>query len=143
MSILKVALSQYGVKEITGRNHNKTIVDYAKESGFEWVNDDETPWCSIFINWVAFKACLERTKSAVARSWLKVGVPVLSPETGDVVVFKRGNSTWQGHVGIYISEAENSQINVLGGNQSNAVKISSYDKKDLLGYRRLRPLQDV
>ena len=143
MGILKVALSQYGVKEIIGSTHNKTIVDYAKESGFKWVNDDETPWCSIFINWVAFKACLERTKSAMARSWLDVGVPVTFPETGDIVVFKRGNSAWQGHVGIYISEAENSQINVLGGNQSNAVKISTYNTKDLLGFRRLRPLQDV
>jgi len=65
MSILKVALSQYGVKEITGRNHNKTIVDYAKESGFEWVNDDETPWCSIFINWVAFNRTLFSCKRKI------------------------------------------------------------------------------
>jgi len=39
-------------------------------------------------------------------------------------------------VGIYINEA-NGFINVLGGNQSDQVKISSFGKTNLLGYRKL------
>lgn len=70
-SILKTAVSQLGEKEISGEeNHNRTIVNYAKEAGFKWVNDDETPWCSIFVNWVAQKNKLRSTNKANARSWL-------------------------------------------------------------------------
>lgn len=134
--MLKTALSQYGVKEIVGEEDNKTIVDYAHESGFKWIDDDETPWCSVFMNWVAMKAGYERTNKANARSWLNVGETVENPQTGDIVVFKRGNNGWSGHVGIYINE-HNSHVFVLGGNQSNSVNITPYSKMSLLGYRRL------
>lgn len=137
MNILETALSQYGVKEIRGESDNQTIVDYAVDSGFSWVNDDETPWCSIFINWCAMKLGMERTKKATARSWLNIGIPIEMPDIGDIVVLKRGNSTWQGHVGIFIS-FEGEYINLLGGNQSNQVKISKYKKTDILGFRKLR-----
>ena len=134
--MIETALSQYGQKEIVGSNDNPTIVHYAKESGFEWVNDDETPWCSIFVNWVALKSGYERTRKANARSWLKIGEEIETPHVGDIVVFKRGNSSWQGHVALFIN-LEGNYIRVLGGNQSNQVKISLYKKSDLLGYRRL------
>jgi len=135
-TLIEIALSQYGTKEISGKANNRTIVDYANESGFKWVNDDETPWCSIFANWVALKAGLPRSNKADARSWLKVGTEVTEPQLGDVAVFKRGNSAWQGHVAFYINELDGF-INVLGGNQSDTVKISAYSKENLLGYRRL------
>lgn len=134
--MLRTALSQYGEKEIVGKENNKTIVDYAKEAGFNWVGDDETPWCSIFMNWVAMKAGYEYTGKANARSWLKAGIERDNPKMGYIVVFKRGNSTWQGHVGIFIRE-DNGFVYCLGGNQSNQVKISAYKKSDVLGYRQL------
>lgn len=136
MSLLKIALSQYGIKEILGSNHNQIILDYAKETGFSWVNDDETPWCSIFMNWCAMKAGLQRTGKANARSWLDIGLVVSEPEVGDIVILKRGDSDWQGHVAIYINEIDE-YINVLGGNQSNQVNISKYKKSDVLGYRNV------
>ena len=40
--MIETALSQYGQKEIEGKKDNPTIVSYARESGFMWVNDDET-----------------------------------------------------------------------------------------------------
>lgn len=137
--MLKTALSQYGQKEVEGDSNNPTIVNYAKECGFSWVNDDETAWCSIFINWVAHKANYERTHKANARSWLNIGTEVESPSMGDIVVFKRGNSTWKGHVALFVN-FDGEFINVLGGNQANQVKISKYRKIDLLGYRRLSKL---
>jgi uncharacterized protein (TIGR02594 family) len=137
--MLKTALSQYGVKEIIGNEHNQKIIEYARACGWSWVRDDETPWCSIFMNWVALQSGYERSGRADARSWLSVGEEVAVPETGDVVIFKRGNSEWQGHVGIYVSE-EDGYINVLGGNQSDSVRIAKYSKADLLGYRRTRKL---
>ena len=135
-SLIDTALSEYGVKEIVGTVHNPVIINYAKEIGMSWVATDETPWCSIFINWCAMKAGVQRSAKANARSWLVVGQEVTEPETGDVVVFKRGNSTWEGHVGIYINERDGF-INVLGGNQGDMVKIAAYAKSDLLGYRRV------
>jgi len=137
--MLKTALSQYGVKEVSGEGDNPTIVKYAKEAGFLWVDHDSTPWCSIFMNWVAKKAEYERTRLATARSWLDIGKKVKVPTTGDIVVLKRGNSTWQGHVGLWVNEDEDF-VYVLGGNQSDSVNISPYNKKKVLGYRRLKKI---
>jgi len=136
-TLVEIALAEYGAKEILGSQHNMDIVTYAKYSGFDWVNDDETPWCSIFLNYVALKSKMERTKKANARSWLDVGIEVNHPETSDIVIFKRGNSDWQGHVGIFINQ-EDDFIRVLGGNQGNEVNISTYNAKKVLGFRRLR-----
>ena len=57
-NILKIAVPELGQKEIPGPEHNKRILDYATDE-FEWINDDETPWCSVFVNWVAKKAGLQ------------------------------------------------------------------------------------
>lgn len=135
--LLDRALDEFGIKEIVGEEHNDRIVQYATDLGWEWIDGDETPWCSIFINWLAMKAGYERSNSAAARSWLKVGEKVDNPEKGDLVVFKRGNSSWKGHVAIYINEGA-IYINVLGGNQNNQVNIKPYRKSSVLGFIRLR-----
>ena len=137
---IKTAVNELGQKVISGAQHNQTIVSYAKEAGFEWVNDDETPWCSIFVSWCAFKADLIRSKKANARSWLLVGHNVDgSPEPGDIVIFWRGQrDSWQGHVGIFLGYSQNSsRVYCLGGNQGNQVSISAYPVDKVLGFRRL------
>ncbi len=135
-TVIEIALSQYGTKEISGPENNRTIVNYAQEIGAKYVNNDETPWCSIFANWVAMKAGLPRSGKLDARSWLKIGTEIHEPLMGDIVVFKRGTSVWEGHVAFYVNELDGF-INVLGGNQNDSVKISAYNKAHLLGYRRL------
>lgn len=141
--LIEIALTQYGIKEISGSSHNPEVLKYFKESGFEYVNDDETPWCSGFINWVCHKANYERTDKLNARSWLDIGMAVReeAPEMGDVVVFWRGANPngWQGHVALFVSEDESNYF-VLGGNQSNMVCIKPYSKSKLLGFRRLKDL---
>jgi uncharacterized protein (TIGR02594 family) len=134
-SIIEIALSQYGVTEIVGNKHNPQILEYHKTTG--GFSDDETAWCSSFINWCAIQAGLEHTSKANARSWLNVGENTTEPKIGDIVVFKRGTSSWQGHVGIYINKIGNT-IYVLSGNQSNMVNISGYKESDLLGYKKLK-----
>lgn len=133
--LIKIALSQYGVKEIIGDKHNPQILEYHKTTG--GFSDDETAWCSSFINWCAIQAGVEHSGKANARSWLNVGEVTETPEIGDIVVFKRGTSSWQGHVGIYINKM-NGIIYTLGGNQGNKVDVSGYKEEDLLGCRRLR-----
>ena len=137
MKHLFIALKEFGVKEIVGKNHNPEVLKYFTETGHKWVKDDETAWCSAFANWVCKKAGLEYSGALNARSWLNIGCEVDTPEVGDVVVFWRGNPDgWQGHVAFFIRETKN-WIYVLGGNQNNQVKISAYHKNRLLGYRRL------
>jgi len=135
--LLEIALKEYGVKEIPGPISNDRILHYAQEVGMSHIDDEEISWCSVFVNWCAFKTGYPYTGLANARSWLTVGELVVAPELGDIVIFWReSESSWKGHVGIYISQNDN-YIFVLGGNQNNRVQISEYPRSRLLGYRRL------
>lgn len=137
--IVEIALSQIGTQEIKGKVDNPEIVNYFAEIGHSWVDNDETPWCSAFVNWCAQKAGYEYTKRLNAKSWLDIGITVENPEIGDIVIFWREDpSSWKGHVGIFITEI-NGMVYTLGGNQSGGnVSIKGYPIEKVLGYRRLR-----
>ena len=139
-NLITIASAEIGTKEISGSTHNKKIINYAREAGFTNIKDDETPWCSVFMNWVAKKAGLETTQMATARSWLNVGIPITVPEPGDIVIFWRENMlSYKGHVGIFMGYSHSGdRIYCLGGNQSNMVSITAYSAAQLLGFRRLR-----
>ena len=102
---------------------------------------DEVPWCSSFVNAVAWMLTLPRSGSAAARSWLAVGLPVESlPQAVvgfDVVVFKRGTNPALGHVGFYGGHTD-TQVFCLGGNQGNAVSLAAFPVRDLVAIRRLQ-----
>lgn len=137
MKHLEIALKQYGTWEWKGEKHNPEVLKYFKEIGHSWVKDDETAWCSAFINWVCKKANLDFTGKLNARSWLNIGKKINKPEPGDIVVFWReSKSSWKGHVGLFINQTDDF-IYVLGGNQSNQVNIKPYHKNRLLSYRRI------
>jgi len=138
-NLLEIAINEFGTKEIKGPKHNARIVKYAHESNFTWISDDETAWCSTFMNWVALEAGLVNSKSAAARSWLGVGFEVSNPEPGDIVVFWRDSIySHKGHVGIYMGfSKDQSRVYVLGGNQGDAVSISGYPADRILSFRRL------
>lgn len=132
-------MSQLGQGEEKGAAHNPVIVNYFKEVGVKGVNDDETPWCSVFVGWCALKADLNYSKSALARSWMNVGTPVSEPEPGDIVIFWRDSLTsFKGHVGFFMGFSKDaSRVYCLGGNQGNQVSISGQPADKILGYRRL------
>jgi uncharacterized protein (TIGR02594 family) len=137
--LINIALSQYGVTEIVGYQHNPVVLNYFKEIGHTWVATDETAWCSSFVNWVALQANVERSHKLTARSWLNVGTAINKPQINDVVIFWRHKkSSWKGHVGFFINYSEDKKyIYVLGGNQNNEVNIKKYPVNRLLGFRRL------
>lgn len=137
--LLQIAVKELGQKEISGPEDNPAIVNYAKEAGFEWVDDDETPWCSIFLNWCALNSGLLGTNKVNARSWLLSGKSTENPEPGDVVVFWRESpDSWKGHVGLFFGFSKDaSRVYVLGGNQGNQVSLSAFPTDTVLGYRRL------
>ena len=146
MEHIQIALAEVakGVKEHAGTtNNNPQILNYAFEAGLNNDGTDEFAWCSIFMNWLAGKAGLEKSNKVNARSWLTVGLEISQPAIGDIVVFWRGARTgWKGHVGIFYGFTNNNtSVNVLGGNQNNGVNIKSYSAHRVLGYRRLRKSQ--
>jgi uncharacterized protein (TIGR02594 family) len=122
-----------GVDEIPGPEDNPRIVGYHQTTTLA-AEDDETPWCSSFVNWCVQQTGLQGTKSASARSWLGWGRELPAPQRGCIVVLSRGSHAQQGHVGFYHEDA-GERILVLGGNQGNRVNISSFLKSRVLSYR--------
>ncbi len=136
MNHLELALSQIGIREIPGNKDNPDVLKYFNDIGFDGSQlKDETAWCSAFVNWVMKNSDAPYTGKLNARSWMQIGTETNDPKTGDVVVLWRGSkNSWKGHVGFYITQ-RNGFIYILGGNQSNQVKISAYPDHRLLGYR--------
>lgn len=135
--MIMAGLSFYGLKAIYGPINESKIVNFFKKVGLINVDNDEVPWCSVFIMALAMDLGIKVNANATARSWLNAGIKVEKAEIGDVCIFWRGSvDSWQGHVGLFV--AENSQnIYVLGGNQAGSVNIAPFPKTQLLGIRRL------
>jgi uncharacterized protein (TIGR02594 family) len=138
--LIKTAINEIGVIEVFGKEHNKRILQYFTDIGYNWVKEDETAWCSAFINWCALQCGLERSEQLNARSWLDIGEKINDPEIGDIVIFWREKpDSWKGHVGLFFGyDKGGTHINVYGGNQSNMTCFKYYPINQLLGYRRLR-----
>ncbi len=73
-NMIAIASNELGVKRIKGKGNNRKILQYAEEAGFNNVDSDDEAWCSIFMNWCAEKADIERSFSKVAKSWRHVGM---------------------------------------------------------------------
>ena len=140
--ILRDMLSNYGLAEVDGPNSNPKIIEFFREIGYDWVTDDSaTAWCSAVVNYFAKKNGYQRSGKLDARSRLKVGERILEPELGDIVVFWRGSpDSWKGHVGLFINQTTEF-VYCLGGNQSNEIRISAYRRDTVLGYRRLKKIE--
>lgn len=130
---LLIAEGEIGVKEVYGGEHNPRILEYGRAVTDSY-SEDEIPWCAYFVNWVLLMSDIQGTGSGLARSFLDWGYHLKDPRIGCVCVFRRGSSTWQGHVGFYAG-GDDTYVYLLGGNQSNEVSISKYRKSKLLGYR--------
>jgi len=143
--LLKIAFHELGTEEISGNEHNPEVLKYAKDTKIEGITSDEIPWCSTFVNWVAWKAGLEYSGKPNARSWLNIGKKVTNPEPGDIVVFWRESpQSWKGHVGIFLGiSSDKKRVYCLGGNQGNRVSVSAYRLNTVLSYQRLAPVQQL
>jgi uncharacterized protein (TIGR02594 family) len=133
---LQAAERELGIQEIKGGQHNPRILAYHAATSLA-ASDDETPWCASFVNWCLEVTGQRGTQSATARSFLTWGHSV-APEAaqpGDIAVFKRGSSPWQGHVGFFVGW-DGSNVRLLGGNQNDSVSLASYPSTGLLGIRR-------
>ena len=109
------------------------------------VDPARTEWCAAFVNSILELDDIPNNNThkypLLARSFLEWGQAVdpADIQKGDIVVFPRGNSSWQGHVGFYVdTQIQNGQEYwiILGGNQSNEVRYDFYSPSKVLGIRR-------
>lgn len=142
----QIAQRFIGTREVPGAVDNPAVVAMLRLDA-EWPESDEVPWCSAFVNYVAWLLRLPRSKSLRARSWLRVGIPIQLGEAvpeNDVVILKRGRGNQPGpevinapgHVGLFAGYEPN-LVSILSGNQSNSVNVSVYPSRDVIGVRRL------
>ncbi len=145
--LLNFAASKYGLSDIAGDSSNSEVLQFFRETGHPEIIDDETSWCSAYLNWCAKNVNLmgcEFSTGLLAKSWLSVGEEVVGePKTGDIVVFWREKkNSWQGHVSIFINEDPlGHQVFCLGGNQNDKVTLKAYPSEQVLGYRRLNTIE--
>lgn len=144
--LLVEALKTFGLAEIKGEAHAPEILAMASEVGgwiANWYQDDETPWCGLWMAAIAKRAgkpvTLKNPLSALA--WAEWGDDAprgadgsWQPELGDVCVFTRPGG---GHVGLYVGEtADGRWLYILGGNQGNRVSIARIRRSRLVSARR-------
>lgn len=117
-----------GQREIPGPKHNTWIASSWARLGAGWFNDDETPWCGLFVAHCMEAAGLTYPKMFPrAKAWADWGKSC-PPTVGAVVVFGRKGG---GHVGFLVGESPMNYY-VLGGNQSNAVNITPIAKSRMV-----------
>ena len=128
-----VAEAEVGVKEKQGAQHHPRIVEYHATTGKS--KNDETPWCSSFVNWVMLKAGHPGTNSAMATSWATWGKKLPKPAYGAIAVidWDGPGPGWKGHVGFVVGKV-GAQIQLLGGNQSDQVKVSPFATGKVIAY---------
>lgn len=131
---LQVAMQEAGVATFADGNSNPRIEEYhCSISATRW--DDKVPWCSSFLHWCMREAGLQGTGSALARSWLDWGIPLLQPQIGCVVILWRDQpESEKGHAGLFLRE-DDTHVFLWGGNQLDAVREHSYLKTTVLGFR--------
>lgn len=123
----------YTVAGITapGKHHPRILMYHATTSLA--ATDDETAWCSSFVNYCVEQSGRTGTGSAWALDWKNWGQPATDPKEGDIVVLsRRWDGGSGGHVGFFLASDEDS-VTLLGGNQRNAINIASYPRNGKSG----------
>ena len=124
--------SKIGTHEMPGAADNPDIVPwYGLTTLPKSYWHDSTAWCAVFVNAALMKAGIKTNRSARAFDWLEWGEEVDEPQVGDVVVFDFS------HVAFYLSGAGTGRITCIGGNQSDAVTITTFSEDSVSGYRRV------
>lgn len=138
-----------GTKELPGAADSPFVLGMLRLDQ-SWPQHDEVPWCSAFLNFIAWQLHLSRSKDLRARSWLSVGRVITLSEAQigfDVLILNRGGSTNKtfdpsvqkdpAHVTLFAGFDHQGELMGLGGNQSNMVSVAPQPLEAVLGVRRL------
>lgn len=121
-----------GEKEVKGKLANQTILDLYKDVGHN-IQSDEVPWCAAFVGACLVRANKPSTGTLLARDYLKYGTKLKGPKQYSIGIMRRGNSSWQGHVG-FVVDFNDTHVWLLGGNQRDAVNVTKYPRSQFLGF---------
>lgn len=128
---MMLALRKKGLHE---NDDNRDLRAFLKSDGKTLGDPARLPWCGDFVETciaLTLPNAVLPTNPYLARNWQRFG-RVVSPCFGSILVFWRGSiGGISGHVGFYYSENA-THFQVLGGNQSNKIGISSIEKRRLL-----------
>lgn len=122
-----------GLKEVSGKTHNSTILSWLKSLG-AWWSEDETAWCGTFI-----AHCLKVAGVKYPKHWYRAldyvnyGSKLSRPAYGCVAIKARQGG---GHVCFVVGRDEKTRKLVcIGGNQSNMVCYALYAESDFQEFR--------
>jgi uncharacterized protein (TIGR02594 family) len=106
-------------------------VKYFKSIGAKQYRDDLDDWASAFVEWSLNQSKIKGPKNDDPFAWLSWGQDLQKPIIGCIVVLSFSGLH---HVGFYFGD-DGDFIKVLGGNESDAVRIFRYPKSAVFGYR--------
>ena len=126
---MKTAINELGESEVAGTKANPRILTYFKASKF-WGKDDTggvNAWCASFVSWVMKQHNIEPVKNAFrAKEWANFGKKIEKPLYGAIGIKTRKGG---GHVAFVVGQsADGNSLFMLGGNQSNSVNVTKYNK---------------
>jgi uncharacterized protein (TIGR02594 family) len=121
-----------GLAEIKGPVHKEEILQFWKDIKRGGIKNDETPWCAAFVGAMLERAGIHSTRYESASSYSVWGIRLPAPKPGCIVVFKRSGG---GHVGFVVGITDKGLLQVLGGNQSDAVNIKEFTTDKVVAYR--------
>lgn len=98
-------------------------------------NPKDLPWCGD-----AVESCVAKTLPREplpsnpfwAQAWRNFGVDAGGPVVGAIGVIRWSGSS--GHVG-FVAGVSGDRVNLLGGNQSNAINVSSFPRDKFIAFR--------
>lgn len=135
---LETARADLGLKEVPGEGSNPRILAMFAAVGHPEVTEDATAWCAAYVGSILKASGLPIPPTNVnllARSYCTYGVKC-DPRPGAIAIWRRGKSTWQGHVNVVERVTEDGKVICIGGNQSNAVtRTKPLDPADALDFR--------
>lgn len=135
-TVVRVAEQYDGLSE---RRDRGTLVNFFAESLDVDLDPRRTAWCAAFVNSVLAQAGKPTSGSMESTSFLHWGTAVKTPEQGDIVVVKGASRRSPTHVGFYVGSAivnGRRYVKLLGGNQSNMVRVSMFPAAKIIGIRR-------
>jgi uncharacterized protein (TIGR02594 family) len=137
MAVVITAASAY-----EGLNQNRDAAALSKlfnEQLALLINPQHTAWCAAFANAILVQTGHAFSGSIETMSFMRYGQPVKQPAQGDIVILRGVSRRSLTHVGFLVGSAMvNGQLyyKVLGGNQSNSVRVSMFAASKVIAIRR-------
>ena len=135
------AHSIIGTREVPGAANNPVIMAWGNRLGARVLGiayaADSVPWCGLFAAHCVTQAGLKPPPISIrAKAWASWGdglsLVATRPPLGAIAVFGRDGG---GHVGFVDSVNADGSLNILGGNQGDAVNVRRFPRARLIALR--------